>query len=315
MHDADARMHTHAATRKSSEERCRGSIAGPLPQSKKGMEATAVSPDRRAAAGCAADGRLDAYLPAGCAADGRLDAFLEVSEYCGRREDSVSSDSSRSTDALLTSVPPPTATGLHNLTEFRSKVRAVHSDSDHEDFEGSSSSWSCDSVSGMIPTKHVRPLRGSLCRPPMPDWSPASLGAAAKAAPAASTALTDSSDSSCGPTRQSPIRRKRQSAGRRARPTEAISPRELAPATRVDLTSVEVVPCCLEFGHVVQWCQQVRKVSVHNPSRFAVQLHGGIITDGNQGAPFTLQLDNGWPTLPPMSTVVLQVCACNVGAV
>jgi hypothetical protein len=260
-----------------------------------------VSPDRHAAAGCAEDGRLDAYL--------------EVAEDCGRREDSVSSDSSSSTDALLTSVPPPTVAALPNLTEFRSEVRAMHSDSDHEDFEGSSSSWSCDSVSGVIPTRHVRPLRGSLRRPPMPDWSPPSFGAA-KAAPAASTASTDSTDSSCGPTSQSPIRRKRQSAGRRPRSMEVSSPRELSPATRADLASVEVFPCCLEFGHVVQWCRQVRTVSVHNPSsRFSAQLHGGIITDGNQGAPYALQLDNGWPTLPPMSTVVLQVRACSVGAV
>lgn len=189
----------------------------------------------------------------------------------------------------------------------------MDSDSDQENFDGNSaSSWSGESITGaMVPERHVRTTiaRGPLPRPSMPDWSsPSSLDAVVTTAPATSTASTDSTDSMCGPSSQSPIRRKRQSAGRRPRGMQVSSHRGRELPLARDQESVGVFPCCLEFGNVVQWCRQQRTVSVHNPSKFTAQLHGGIITDGNENdRTFALQLGSGWPTLPPMSTVVLQV--------
>lgn len=219
--------------------------------------------------------------------------------------------SSSSTDALLSSVPPAgTSATLPNLTEFRTTVDLrSETDSDHEDIDdGSGSSWSCDSVSGVVPGRHVRASRAPLHRPVMPHWSPPSLPAGARPTPAAS-ACSDSTDSA-GPTSQSPIRRKRQSSGRRSRPREvSASLHEVSPARAADQASVELFPRCLEFGNVVQWCRQTCTVSVHNPSRFTAQLHGGIISGDTKGPnPYALQLDDScWPALPPMSTVTLQV--------
>jgi hypothetical protein len=197
-----------------------------------------------------------------------------------------------------------------------------------EDYDGDSgSSWS-DSVSGVvIPGRHVRGR--SLRRPQMPDWSPSSSGtdvaaAGAAAAAAAAPLSADSAASSGGPTSQSPIRRKRQSSGRRSRSrgdsaaaAPAASRRELPVPGAAGQADVEVSPRVLEFGSVVQWCRQTRTVSVHNPSSFTARLHGGIVfacADGAGPKPFHLRLAGGWPTLPPMSTVALQVrmrpCAC-----
>ena len=241
-----------------------------------------------------------------------MEAYLQ--EDRGFQEETAQeSCSSSSTDALLSSVPPAgTSATLPNLTEFRTKVDLrSETDSDHEDVDdGSGSSWSCDSVSGVVPGRHVRASRASLHRPVMPDWSPPSLPAGARPTPAASAFSTDSDS---GPTSQSPIRRKRQSGGRRSRPREVSASLHVSPARTADQASVELFPRCLEFGNVVQWCRQTCTVSVHNPSRFTAQLHGGIISGDTKGPdPYALQLDDGWPALPPMSTVTLQVRASAV---
>ena len=214
-------------------------------------------------------------------------------------DDRVHSDAS--TAELAASVPPARSM----LDDFR---RGVLISDDDDDGTGSmessgSSSWSDAVVPG-------RRRGGLLRRPHMPDWSPsASLEReSASAAAAPLSGEEDSSGSSRGPTSQSPIRRKLPSSGRRPRGRAG----ERAPAAlpaAAERAGVEVSPRCLDFGSVVQWCSSARVLSVHNPSRFAARLRGAIIGADGASAPgaFQLRLDAGWPVLPPMSTVSLEV--------